>query len=77
MVRSAAELFDDWGPIHIEKHLGNNGRESGLLREAVDIQITLPYSEPPLWRYLVRQSLGTSLLRRSTAEAAGRNLKSI
>ena len=54
----------------IEKHLGNTGREVELLREAVDIQLTLPYSEPPFWHYPVRQSLGTALLRQGDAEAA-------
>ena len=54
----------------IEKHLGNAGREVELLREAVDIQVTLPYSEPPFWHYPVRQSLGTALLRQGDAEAA-------
>ena len=54
----------------VEKHLGNTGREVELLREAVDIQLTLPYSEPPFWHYPVRQSLGTALLRQGDAEAA-------
>ena len=54
----------------IEKHLGNTGREVELLREAVDIQLTLPYSEPPFWHYPVRQSLGTALLRLGEAKAA-------
>ena len=54
----------------IEKHLGNTGREVELLREAVDIQVTLPYSEPPFWHYPVRQSLGTALLRQGDADAA-------
>ena len=40
------------------------------LREAVDIQLTLPYSEPPFWHYPVRQSLGTALLRQGDAEAS-------
>ncbi len=54
----------------IEKHLGNTGREVELLREAVDIQLTLPYSEPPFWHFPVRQALGTALLREGDAEAA-------
>ena len=54
----------------IEKHLGNTGREVELLREAVDIQLTLPYSEPPFWHYPVRQSLGIALLRQGDAEGA-------
>lgn len=54
----------------IEKHLGNTGREVELLREAVDIQITLPYSEPPFWHFPVRQALGTALLRQGDADAA-------
>ncbi|MDE0364283.1 MAG: hypothetical protein OXP09_01775 [Gammaproteobacteria bacterium] len=54
----------------IEKHLGNTGREVELLREAVDIQLKLPYSEPPFWHFPVRQALGTALLRQGDAEAA-------
>ena len=54
----------------IEKHLGNTGREVELLREAVDIQLTLPYSEPPFWHFPVRQALGTALSRQGDADAA-------
>ncbi|MDD9997458.1 MAG: hypothetical protein OXQ89_06890, partial [Rhodospirillaceae bacterium] len=54
----------------IEKHLGNTGREVELLGEAVDIQLTLPYSEPPFWHFPVRQALGTALLRHGDADGA-------
>ena len=54
----------------IKKHLGDTGREVELLREAVDIQLTLPYSEPPFWHFPVRQALGTALLRQGDAHAA-------
>ena len=54
----------------IEKQLGNTEREVELLREAVDIQLTLPYSEPPFWHFPVRQALGTALIRNGDLQAA-------
>ncbi len=54
----------------IEKQLGNTEREVELLREAVDIQLTLPYSEPPFWHFPVRQALGTALIRNRDLQAA-------
>ena len=53
----------------IEKHLGNTGREVELLREAVEFQLSLPYSEPPFWQFPVRHALGTALLRLRDADA--------
>jgi tetratricopeptide (TPR) repeat protein len=40
------------------------------LRNAVAIQDTLPYNEPPTWFYPVRESLGAVLLRDGQAEEA-------
>ena len=37
---------------------------------AVDLQDTLPYTEPPFWYYPSRQSLGNSLLKEGKASAA-------
>jgi tetratricopeptide (TPR) repeat protein len=38
--------------------------------EAVAVQDTLPYTEPPYWYYPVRQSLGAALLRAGRLDAA-------
>jgi tetratricopeptide (TPR) repeat protein len=49
---------------------GELAQASELLREAVHIQDTTPYGEPPSWYYPVRESLGGLLLkRREYAEA--------
>ena len=37
---------------------------------AVDLQDTLPYTEPPFWYYPSRQSLGNSLMKEGKASAA-------
>ncbi|QBE63179.1 tetratricopeptide repeat protein [Pseudoduganella lutea] len=39
-------------------------------QEAVDVQDTLPYTEPPYWYYPVRQSLGAAQLRAGRLDAA-------
>jgi tetratricopeptide (TPR) repeat protein len=44
-------------------------------RQAVDIQDTLPYTEPPHWYYPVRQSLGAALLRAGQLDAAEQVLR--
>ena len=38
--------------------------------EAVAVQDTLPYTEPPYWYYPVRQSLGAALLKAGKLDAA-------
>ena len=38
--------------------------------QAVEVQDTLPYLEPPYWYYPVRQSLGAALLRAGDAAQA-------
>lgn len=40
---------------------GENQRAVTLLRQAVAIEDTIPYMEPPFWYYPVRQSLGAAL----------------
>ena len=45
-------------------------RAIALLREAVDIQDNLAYTEPPPWHYPVRQSLGAVLLDAGKPEEA-------
>jgi len=47
----------------------DNGGAIDMLREAVAIQDTLKYGEPPDWFYPVRESLGATLLM--TGDAAG------
>jgi tetratricopeptide (TPR) repeat protein len=39
-------------------------------REAITVQDSLPYMEPPYWYYPVRQSLGAALLRAGQPDAA-------
>jgi len=40
------------------------------LQAAVEIQDTLPYTEPPYWYYPVRQTLGATLLLKGDAQGA-------
>jgi Tfp pilus assembly protein PilF len=47
----------------------NNGA-LGMLREAVAIQDTLKYGEPPDWFFPVRESLGAALLLNGDAAGA-------
>ena len=39
-----------------------------LLREAVELEDAIPYSEPPIWHHPVRQVLGAVLLEAAGAE---------
>jgi len=49
---------------------GELAQATELLREAVHLQDTAPYGEPPSWYYPVRESLGGLLLKRAAyAEA--------
>lgn len=45
-------------------------QEISALRQAVTHQDALPYTEPPLWHYPVRQALGEALLRSQQYAAA-------
>lgn len=47
------------------RHKGEKAEEIDLLRDAVDAEDTLPYSEPPLSISPVRENLGGALLRDS------------
>ena len=40
------------------------------LREAIALEDTIPYMEPPYWYYPVRQTLGAVLLQQGRAEEA-------
>jgi tetratricopeptide (TPR) repeat protein len=48
----------------------DNGGAVGMLRDAVAIQDTLKYGEPPDWFFPVRESLGAALLMNGDAEGA-------
>lgn len=49
---------------------GDLPRAIAAYREAIAVQDSLPYMEPPYWYYPVRQSLGAALLRAGQSEAA-------
>jgi tetratricopeptide (TPR) repeat protein len=54
---------------------GSSATAIGHFRRAVDLQDTLPYTEPPFWYYPTRQSLGMALIaakRAAEAEAVYR-----
>lgn len=47
----------------IERAKGNDAAELVALQQAVALQDSLPYTEPPHWHYPVRQTLGEAQLR--------------
>lgn len=47
----------------IERSKGNDAAELVALQQAVALQDSLPYTEPPHWHYPVRQTLGEAQLR--------------
>jgi tetratricopeptide (TPR) repeat protein len=47
----------------IKRHQGDTDAELAALQQAVAFQDALPYSEPPLWHYPVRQTLGEAQIR--------------
>ena len=47
----------------IQRSQGNMDKELAALKQAVKHQDTLPYTEPPLWHYPVRQTLGEAQMR--------------
>ena len=49
---------------------GNWKAAAQAYRQAVEVQDSLPYLEPPYWYYPVRQSLGAALLRAGDAQGA-------
>lgn len=49
---------------------GNLRAAIAAYREAIAVQDSLPYMEPPYWYYPVRQSLGVALLRSGQSAAA-------
>src|SRR5207248_11345863 len=52
--------------------LAKGDQRAGIerLREAVAIEDTIPYNEPPVWRYPMREALGGALLRDGQAAEA-------
>ena len=54
----------------IEFSKSNFSLASKHFATAVDLQDTLPYTEPPFWYYPSRQSLGNSLMKEGKASAA-------
>ncbi len=50
-----------WGEIAGAQ--GDNAAAIGYFEEAVALQDSLPYTEPPFWYYPTRQSLGEALVR--------------
>ena len=54
----------------IERIDKNSEKEILWLQKAVVTQDQLPYTEPPLWHYPVRQNLGTAQLRSGLAQNA-------
>ncbi|MEM9623105.1 MAG: hypothetical protein AAF993_15745 [Pseudomonadota bacterium] len=62
----AANLVD----ARISRATQNHKAELAALRQAVAYQDKLPYTEPPLWHYPIRQALGDALLRNNQPEAA-------
>ena len=49
---------------------GDLAKAAAAYEEAVLVQDTLPYTEPPFWYYPVRQSLGSVLLRQGKLDEA-------
>lgn len=49
---------------------GKYADAAGLLREAIAIEDTIPYTEPPYWYYPIRQTLGTVLLQAGKTDEA-------
>ncbi len=62
----AAELIQ----ARIQRSLSNPAGELSALHRAVNHQDRLPYAEPPLWHYPVRQSLGEAQLRNGKPDLA-------
>ncbi len=56
-------------------HDGDFEEASSLLEEAIAIEATIPYMEPPYWYYPVEQTLGAVKLQAGDAEAAARHFQ--
>ena len=54
----------------IHRTQGNMDQEISALEQAVAHQDALPYTEPPLWHYPVRQTLGEARLRNDSFQGA-------
>ena len=66
LLKIANELL--LGQIQFSK--SNFSAASGKFQKAVELQDTLPYTEPPFWYYPSRQSLGNSLMKEGKFSAA-------
>ena len=66
LLKIANELL--LGQIQFSK--SNFTAASGKFQKAVELQDTLPYTEPPFWYYPSRQSLGNSLMKEGKFSAA-------
>ena len=56
--------------VRIHRAQNNPAREIAALEQAVSHQDALPYTEPPLWHYPVRQSLGDARIRQAQYQQA-------
>lgn len=56
----------------IHRHAADQAAELEALQQAVAHQDALPYSEPPLWHYPVRQTLGEAQVRAGDFAAASK-----
>jgi tetratricopeptide (TPR) repeat protein len=54
----------------LQRDAGNTAAEITALQQAVKHQDALPYTEPPLWHYPVRQTLGDAQMRAGDYTAA-------
>ena len=54
----------------LARDAGDSSGEIAALQQAIKHQDSLPYTEPPLWHYPVRQSLGDAQLRLQQPEQA-------
>ncbi|ANR92084.1 tetratricopeptide repeat protein [Mycobacterium avium] len=62
-----AAILRDLGHARALAAKADWGAAADVANEAVDIQDKLPYDEPPLWPYPVRQTLASILIRRAIA----------
>jgi Flp pilus assembly protein TadD len=68
--KDVLKIADDVLSAKIAMAQNNNAKAIPLLQEAVTIQDSLKYGEPPDWFFPVRESLGGALLRSGNAVEA-------
>ena len=64
------EIADSLVSGEIARAQGDPDRAVAMFTEAVTLQDSVPYMEPPFWYYPTRQSLGNALLEAGDFEAA-------